>query len=165
MGQTDWSPDGRTLAVPTDRGRVLLWDLSDPTEPTVATLRVADERRRATTSAKPVCWPPGKTRPAPATWPVWRLTDGDGDTELVYQVPGLTEGIGGFRVSQFSPRGDILVLSTGTELLEGLGPGILLPDTDPARLADTLCSVRTGPVPDRVWRKTFPDLDYAAPCA
>ncbi|KUL21377.1 caspase, EACC1-associated type [Streptomyces regalis] len=96
---------------------------------------------------------------------VWHLTDADGDTELLYHVPGLTEGILGFRVQQFSPRGDALVLSTGTELLEGLGAGILLLDTAPARLADTLCSVRTGPVPDRVWRKTFPDLDYDDPCA
>ncbi len=135
-----WSPDGRHL-----------------TELTASALHVRD--REAGLPAA------GQDKAGARDLAVWRLTDGDGDTELVYHVPRLTEGIGGFRVSRFSRRGDTLVLSTGTELLEGLGAGILLLATDPARLVDTLCSVRIGPVPARVWCKTFPDLAYAAPCA
>ncbi|MFF4480426.1 caspase family protein [Streptomyces sp. NPDC001520] len=154
----------RLLAGLSDSGRPALWDLDDAgreiaLQGSLSGLDGIEAHREAGLLA---AW---QDQTGARDLAVWRLTDADGDTELVYHVPGLTEGIGGFRVSRFSPRGDILVLSTGTELLEGLGAGILLLATDPARLAETLCSVRTGPVPDRVWRKTFPDLDYAAPCA
>ncbi|MET9680531.1 NACHT and WD repeat domain-containing protein [Streptomyces coeruleorubidus] len=87
-----------------------------------------------------------------------------GGFELIYDVPAVTDGIGGFSVRQFSPNGDDLVLSTGPGLTAGLGGELVLLPTDPDRLAGLLCAVRPGTVPRGVWTKAFPDLQYHDPC-
>ncbi|MEV7683840.1 caspase family protein [Streptomyces sp. NPDC088341] len=153
----------RLLANLSDSGQPTLWDLDDAGRKIAlqGSLSSLDGIATHPEAGLLAAWQDGTGARDLA---VWRLTDADGNTELLYHVPGLTEGILGFRVNQFSPRGDTLVLSTGTELLQGLGAGILLLDMDPAQLADTLCSVRTGAVPEKAWQKTFPDLDYDDPC-
>nr|WP_237556501.1 NACHT and WD repeat domain-containing protein [Streptomyces sp. SID5464] len=87
-----------------------------------------------------------------------------GHFELIYDVPAVTEGIGGFSVRQVSPNGDDLVLSTGPGPIDGLGGQLVLLPTDPDRLAGLLCAVRPGTVPRGVWTKAFPDLEYHDPC-
>lgn len=39
-----FSPDGRTFAVPAERGRVWLWDVSDPAHPVSSMVQVADDK-------------------------------------------------------------------------------------------------------------------------
>ncbi|MEU0250265.1 AAA family ATPase [Streptomyces sp. NPDC006235] len=102
---------------------------------------------------------------------VWSFTaDASSDAprtgrfELIYDVPAVTEGIGGFSVRQVSPNGDDLALSTGPGLTAGLGGQLVLLPTDPGRLAGLLCAVRPGTVPRGVWAKAFPDLEYHDPC-
>ncbi|CAL9317147.1 caspase, EACC1-associated type [Streptomyces sp. SudanB52_2052] len=87
-----------------------------------------------------------------------------GDFELVYDVPAVTEGIGGFSVLQVGPDGENLALSTGPGPSAGLGGQLVLLPTDPDRLAGLLCAVRPGSAPRGVWTKAFPDLEYHDPC-
>ncbi|MPY51335.1 caspase, EACC1-associated type [Streptomyces acidicola] len=100
---------------------------------------------------------------------LWRLPDSDasddaGTTELLSYAPGLGEDTIGPSIREFGPRGDILVLNATLGPWRSFSDGLLLVDTDPGRLADTLCSVRPQPVPDELWQETLPDLPYEAPC-
>ncbi|WP_433340690.1 caspase, EACC1-associated type [Streptomyces sp. CA-253872] len=155
----------RFLANLSDSGQPTLWDMESPGRALAlpGPRSRLDALRSHPETGRLAAWQTSATS-APVL-AVWRLDGSDGETELVYQAQGLPDGISGLAVDAFSPRGDVLALASSADLVRGLGARTLLLDMDPARLADTLCAVRTKPVSGKVWRKAFPDLDYHDPCA
>ncbi|MEU6440881.1 hypothetical protein [Streptomyces sp. NPDC047046] len=155
---------GRFLANLSDSGQPTLWDLANPGQ--TITLQLPLSQLSELTAHQDrgllAAW---QTLSATSGLAVWRLKGSDGESELVYRTQELPDGSTGFSAAKFSPDGDFLVLRSFADLPQGLGAETLLLDTDPARLADTLCSVRTKPVSGKVWRKVSPDLDYKDPCA
>ncbi|MFJ3923281.1 hypothetical protein [Streptomyces sp. NPDC090022] len=144
------SRDGRTMAVPVDRGRVLLWDLTDPAAPALTTLQVSGRGHHAITAA---FHPDGRTLAVAVTDDTAVAPKGDSLQLWDIAAPG------GPR-----PRGrldDQTLLSTafhpdGTLLAAGsITGGVRLFDTsDPDRFKEV-----TGSLPTRA--PVHPQLAYS----
>ncbi|MGW7442752.1 hypothetical protein [Kitasatospora sp. NPDC054795] len=145
------SGDGRLLAAGANNGSaVSLWDIGDPGHPrpeaTIQTVQGVKGVEFAQNGALMAIW--------------------NGSTLELWDVRNPTTPV--LVASVANPSGDtiraVALVATGPTLLVASNRTVSLLDTDPARLADRLCSYSRGSVSPAQWRLYAPDIAYRNPC-
>ncbi|MFF2546050.1 trypsin-like peptidase domain-containing protein [Kitasatospora sp. NPDC058063] len=145
------SGDGRLLAAGANNGSaVSLWDTGDPGHPrpetTIQTVQGVKGVEFAQNGALMAIW-------NSSTLELWDVRNPT--------APVLVASVA-------NPSGDtiraVALVATGPTLLVASNRTVSLLDTDPARLADRLCSYSRGSVSPAQWRLYAPDIAYRNPC-
>ncbi|MFI1524775.1 caspase, EACC1-associated type [Kitasatospora cineracea] len=157
------SPDGRILAVTTDK-TIDLWDVSDIHHPTKTNALTTEQPgaigfspdgRLLVSFAKAL----QRTDPLVGQFHLWRVEDPHAVTEVgALTLPGVIEA------ATFSPDGQALLIDKANDLSNGEKGRAYLIDPDIDRVTAHLCDMVGGTITADQWHRYFPGTPYRPPC-
>ncbi|RKT09228.1 WD-40 repeat-containing protein [Streptomyces sp. 1114.5] len=157
------SPNGRTLAVTTDK-TIDLWDVSDihhPTKTNALTVErpgaigFSPDGRVLVSFAKAL----RRTDPLVGQFHLWRVEDPRTATEIgALTLPSVIE------TAEFSPDGQTLLIGKANDVYSGEKGRAYLIDPDIDRVTARLCDLAGGTITADQWHRYFPGTPYRPPC-
>ncbi|MFE7527642.1 AAA family ATPase [Kitasatospora sp. NPDC057542] len=157
------SPDGRTLAVTTDK-TIDLWDVSDFHHPTKINALTAErpgaigfspDGRLLASFASAL----QRTDPLVGQFHLWRVEDPRTAAEIgALTLPGVIDN------AAFSPDGQTFLIDKDHDIDNGEKGRVYLIDPDIDRVTARLCSLVGGTITADQWHRYFPGTPYRPPC-
>ncbi|KAA8885848.1 hypothetical protein F3087_24745 [Nocardia colli] len=148
-----FAPDGKTLFTGDDRGMIRSWDITDP-----AKARELDAVRAHTATIRTLAMDESGHRLASGgadeTARLWDITD---PSHLRAHGDPIEAKIGWTWFLRFDPADESRLLGVGDQLST-------LWYTDPAAVAEKLCSSSSAMLDEQEWRSLLPAVPYTRPC-